>query len=128
MILGRVYLEKGMYDEAIAQSKKGISISGEDPYLIGQLGFIYAKAGRRDEAMLELDKLMELSRSEEVPSFAISMIHAGLGSDEEALDWLEKSCDDHEFAMVLLHVEHWMDDLQSNPRFISILEKVGLEQ
>ena len=128
MILGRVYLEKGMYDEAIAESKKGISMSGEDSYLIGQLGFIYAKAGRRDEAKRELDKLMELSRSEVVPAFVFAMIHAGLGNDEEALDWLEKSCDDHEFAMVLLHVEHWMDDLQSNPRYKSILKKVGLKQ
>ena len=128
MILGRVYLEKGMYDEAIAESKKGISMSGEDPYLIGQLGFIYAKTGRRDEAQRELNKLMELSRSEVVPAFTFAMIHAGLGNDEEALDWLEKSCDDHEFAMVLLHVEHWMDDLQSNPRFTNILNKVGLER
>jgi hypothetical protein len=71
---------------------------------------------------------MELSRNVEVPAFAISMIHAGLGNDEKALDWLEKSCDDHEFAMVLLHVEHWMDDLRSNPQFKSIMRKVGLEQ
>ncbi len=96
--------------------------------MIGQLGFTYAKAGRRDEAILELGKLMDLSGSEEVPAFAISMIHAGLGNDEKALDWLEKSCANREFPMVLLNIEFWMDDLRSNPRFTSILRKVGLEK
>ena len=130
MILGRVYLEKGMYDEAIAECEKGISIHGGglNYFIMGQLGFIYAKAGRRDDAIRKLDKLMELSRSKDIPAFPISMIHAGLGNEEEALDWLEKSYDNHEFPLVLLNVEHFMDDLRSNPRFTDILRKVGLEQ
>ncbi len=128
MSLGRVYLEKGMYDDAIAEMKKGISLPGENHYLICQLGYIYAKAGHRDEAIRELGKLTELSRSKEIPAYAFSLIHAGLGNDDKALDWLEKSCDDREFALVLLNVEHFMDDLRSNPRFSAILRKIGLEQ
>ncbi len=126
--LGRVYMEMGMYDEAIAELEKSIKMPGGNHYVPGSLGFAYARSGRRDEAIRQLDKIMELSLSEDVPAFTISLIHAGLGNEEETLDWLEKSCNDHEFPVVLINIELWMDDFRSNPRFTEIIRKVGLEQ
>ena len=49
----------------------------------------------------------------------------GLGKPEEAIDWLEKAFADRSNGMVFLKVEPELDDLRSNPRFVTLQQKLN---
>jgi hypothetical protein len=50
-----------------------------------------------------------------------------LGQEEEAISWLNKACDKRDVWVTLLKVDPRWKSLRSNPGFISILKRVGLE-
>ena len=122
MHLARVYVAKGMYDEAITE----FQTSGYYR-TTGSLGYTYAKSGRREDALNELQKLMQLSKSQDVSAFEVAMIYTGLGDKKKAIEWLEQSCENREFPIILINIHPWLDSLRSEPGFKALLRKIGLE-
>ena len=55
-------------------------------------------------------------------------IYAVLGDKRTALDLLEKAYEDRDTNLVWIKVDHNYDSLRSEPRFIELLEKVGLDK
>lgn len=117
--LGRAYLAKGMYEEAIAEFQK----SGDKTYL----GFAYAEAGKRDEALAILQEMKERWKRGDIRALPIARVYVGLGEEDLALEWLEKSLERREPRMVMLKVDPRFDKLRSNPRFKALLKKMNLE-
>jgi serine/threonine protein kinase len=117
--LGRVYLTKGMYEEATVAFQK----SGDKTYL----GLAYAFAGKRDEAQAILEEMKELWKRGDMHAVAIARVYVGLGDKDRALEWLEKSFERREPRLVLLKVDPRWDSLRSNPRFKALLKKMNLE-
>jgi len=118
-LLGRAYLEKGMYEETIVAYQKG-------GYKLN-LGYVYAQAGKRDEALRILEEMKERWKRRDIRALPIARIYNGLGEEDLALEWLEKSLERREPRMVLLNVEPRFDSLRSNPRFKALLKKMNLE-
>ena len=54
------------------------------------------------------------------------MIYAGLGDKGQTLAWLEKAFQQRVHNMVFLKVEPELDGLRSDPRFASLVQRVGL--
>lgn len=54
------------------------------------------------------------------------MIYAALGERDEAFAWLSKAYDDNSTWLIELKVEPAWDNLRSDPRFESLLDRVGL--
>jgi tetratricopeptide (TPR) repeat protein len=123
--LGLVYLEKGMYKEAIAAFQKGRTLSGGDPDMIALAGYGYARSGKKSEAQKALVELNELSRHRYVSPFERALIHIGLGEKGQAFEWLEKSYDQRSWHMGLLKVHPLFDSLRTDPRFADLLRRVG---
>jgi TolB-like protein/DNA-binding winged helix-turn-helix (wHTH) protein/Flp pilus assembly protein TadD len=128
--LGKVYARKQMYQEAIANTQKSVTLSGGEPRFLSALGYTYAIAGKRKEALGILRQLTLLSKSTYVSSFAIASIHAGLDQKDLAFNWLQKAVAEHSRELVLLKsptlVE--MDNLRSDPRYAELERQVGLPQ
>lgn len=122
-LLGRCYLEKGMYDHAIAEFRKQTSPSTAT---FGDLGHSYALAGRRDEALKEIEKLKKLSKQRYVSPHSIALIYAGLGDEDSALEWLEKAYEDRSTLLIWIKVDRRLDDLRFEPRFMRIVANMGL--
>ncbi|MDX2509530.1 MAG: tetratricopeptide repeat protein, partial [Desulfobacterales bacterium] len=61
--LGRCYMHKGQYEEALLQVKKALHISPESSYNNGELAMIYALLGRQEEAEEAVKKTLELDPS-----------------------------------------------------------------
>jgi len=74
---------------------------------------------------VELDKM---SSHQFVSPFSTAIVYVGLGDKEHALDGLEKAYEARSQFMVLLKVAHAFDSLRSDPRFIALLKKVGLDK
>ena len=58
----------------------------------------------------------------------IAIDYAVGGFDSEALDWLEKAVEERTPWLPELKIDLAWDRLRSQPRFIGILKKIGLEK
>jgi serine/threonine-protein kinase len=119
------YIEKGMFAEAIAESRKARERSGVSTRPVAFLGYALAKSGKRAEARVELERLLKLSAERYVSPYNIAMIYHGLGEREETLAWLERGYQQREPRMVFLKVEPKWASLRGEPRFQALLQRVG---
>jgi eukaryotic-like serine/threonine-protein kinase len=125
--LGWVYGLKGMYSEAIAETRKAVELS-QDPLAKGYLGLWLAKSGNRIEALKLLDQLKEEAARSYVPGYCIALIYIGLNEKEEALNRLEKVVNDRSPTLVYYAACPELDDLRGEPRFKEMLQRLNLPQ
>lgn len=124
---GMAYEQKGMFDKAIADLEAARDSEGRPSYS-GALGHAYAVAGRKDQARALLRELKESSAKHYFPPYHLALIYVGLGEKEEALNLLEKAYEDRYPWLIHLNVEPRLDPLRSEPRFKSLVRRVGLGQ
>jgi serine/threonine protein kinase/Tfp pilus assembly protein PilF len=124
--LGSAYGQKGMFREAIGVIQKAIGLSG-DRSKIAALGRIYALSGKHDEALKLIDELRELSKERYVSPYCMALIYASLGERDQAMDLLQKAYMERVSELIYLKVDPYLDNLRSDPRFVALLEKIGLE-
>jgi TolB-like protein/DNA-binding winged helix-turn-helix (wHTH) protein/Tfp pilus assembly protein PilF len=124
--MGVAYLKKGMYAEAIRELQKAVSLKGEGMEAVGVLGHAYAAAGRREDALRSLAELRGVSERGYVSPWDQAIIYTGLGDKEQAFYWLEKAYEERHGGMTLLRQHLLLDSLRSDPRFASLVQRVGL--
>ena len=124
--LGLALVQKGGYDEAITELRKAVELPGGGPAQLGSLGYAYAVAGRRAEALEIVEKLKERSRKHYVPPATVSIVFSGLGEKDQALKWLEKANEERDPWVARLKVDPMFDSLRSDPRFLDLRHRVGL--
>jgi len=124
LALGFMYEAKGMYEQAIHQYQKAITINGEATGPLCYLASALAQAGKRSETQAILEKL---SRTKEYVSPAeLATVYTGLGDKERALQMLEKAYAARDLQMNTLLVATQFDSLRSDPRFQQLVQRVGL--
>ena len=90
------------------------------------MGQLLADAGRTAEARRILDDLTKLAKQKYVAPYVFAGIHIGLGENDRAIEYLEKSYEEHSHWLIYLHIDPGMDGLRDDPRFQSLLGRVGL--
>jgi len=123
--LGRAYVIKGDYESAVRELKKAESLY-DDPQVQMLLARTYVLQKKPEEARKILDKMTELSKQKYVSPYYLAEIHTGLGEKEEAFKLLEKALQMREGPMVYLKVEPFFRELHDDPRFDSLVQRVGL--
>lgn len=123
--LGRVYLQTGMFEQAIAAFEKAVSVS-RSHVALPALAHAYALAGRAGEARVILEEVKKEIPGRHVPSPLIARTHLGLGEHELALDYLEKGLDERSYWMVFLKTDPVYDPIRAHPRFLSLLQQMAL--
>jgi len=124
---GRPYLQKGMYDRAIAEIQQAVDSSGGSTISLAVLAHALASAGRESEARKILDDLLERSRTRYLPSYWIALVFTGLGDIGQAMTWLERAYEERSSWLVWIQVEPRFDRLRSDPRFASLVRRMRLE-
>jgi eukaryotic-like serine/threonine-protein kinase len=123
--LGRVYERKRMYPEALDAFQKARQLGGPTVTL-ASAAYTHAASGNREEARRILEELAGQSKTTYVPSSHFALIHLGLGKHAQALDWLERAFDERDIMLSFLTAEPKWEDLAGEPRFLSLLGRVGL--
>jgi tetratricopeptide (TPR) repeat protein len=125
-VLGEIFVQTHTYKDAIAELRKAIELSPGSTAFTANLAYAYAVSGDRDEAVKMLKDLKNLSR--DVPSNApeIALIYAGLDDKDQAMAWLEKSYAERFNPGVLMRPS--FDPLRSDPRFQTLLRRIGLNR
>jgi tetratricopeptide (TPR) repeat protein len=126
--LGLAYVQKGMYEQGIAEYLKAKDLSPDDHHIVALIGHAYALSGQHDKARMTLVELKELAKQKYIQPWSIAMIYAGLGEKDQAIAWLEKAYDDRSSYMVYLKVEPMLDNLRSDSRVDDLLRRMRLSQ
>jgi hypothetical protein len=69
---------------------------------------------------------MRLRASQYVSSLDLAMIHAALGEREEAFRWLDEAAAERAFHLVYLKAWPELDSLRPDPRFATMVRRIGL--
>ncbi len=126
--LGLAYEHQGKYEQAIAEFQKTIPQSRGSILLKSELAHAYAVAGQREEATKILAELEQLSTQRPVSPFFPALIHVGLGNQDRAITLLNKAYDERAERMIWLRADSRFDSLRKDPRFIDLLQRLGLAQ
>ena len=124
-VAASVYIEKGMFTEAIAESRKEYELSGGNVIPFGV--YALAKSGRRDEAQAALQVLLKLSATKYVPPYNIALIYTALDMRDDALGWLETAYATRDPKMTALKVEPKWNSLRNEPRFIELMKRMNFQ-
>ena len=130
--LGLAYVQKGMFNEAIAELRSLIKVpSGPLPDDVvaaeteaaASLGFSYAMAGKRAEAQAILDQLQLLSRHRYVSGIYFAAVYAGLKDNDHAIEYLNKAFESRHPGLVLIRIDPMFDRLRSDERFKELVKR-----
>lgn len=120
------YEQQGKYEEAITQFQKTIESSGRSSNFIASLGHAFALAGRRSDADKILLELKDKKKKHYISSYQLSVVELGLGHKEEAITNLESAFQERSTLLAYLKMDPRFDPLRSDPRFQSLLRRIGL--
>ena len=128
-VIAQVYLALG--DHANARREMEIAVKA-DPELtlrLGQLAYVYASTGDRAQALSVVNRMRRNGVSEETHPVAFAIALLSLGDVERAMDLLERA--EAKRDVGLLTAASPLDDpmyarVRSHPRFVRIMERMGL--
>jgi tetratricopeptide (TPR) repeat protein len=126
VMLGRVYVAKGLPERAIDELERAKGLMGARPDVITPMAYVLARAGRRSEALATLDQLQRIATPRDPSPFRIAYVYIGLGDTDRAFEWLQKAIEARDWQMGMLNVEPAFDVLRSDQRFATLVERVGL--
>ena len=127
MVKGSGYLGKDMHDEGIAEINIAIGESEGHPGAIMALAEAHCKSGDSLKCDEYNEQLLEYLNSDEMGPYMKAMLYAFNDENEKALDYLEEALKQRSSGMPGIMVESSFAKLVNEPRFISILDQMGLE-
>lgn len=122
--LGRTRAFQGRYDAAIALLERGIRSAHENAGALADIAYTYRRAGRNAEAERAVQSLQALSGKRYVSRYSFAVAYSG-ARDDAALDFLEEAFRERAFSMIYLDVDPRFDRLRDQPRYKSLLKRMG---
>jgi len=125
--LALAYVQKGMYNEAIAELRGLIKAPPTGPIpdkvietemeASSSLGFAYGMAGKTAEARDMLEKLQALSQRRYISGIYFAIVYAGLKDNERVISYLNEAFHSRQPGLVLIRIDPMFDGLRSDPKF-----------
>ena len=93
---------------------------------VALMAHAYGRAGDTAQARKIMDDLIAQSSTRYVSPANIAIGFIGLDEPDEALRWLERAYDERSQGLTFLKTDPLFDPLRSDPRFESLVKRVGL--
>lgn len=123
--IGRVHVEAGRYSEAIAAFEKALQYS-RNREVLAFLAHAHALLGETEKARTLLEELADAASERFIAAPLVARAYIGLGQFEEALYYLEKGVAERSYWMVFLKCDPVYRPLRSHPRFVQLVNRLGL--
>ncbi len=118
----------GDYDNALVSLLKSETLIKDMTYSIGLLGWGYALADQNIKALKVLERMEKLSENKYVSSLHKAFIYIGLDNKDKTFEYMEKAYFEREPWMIYIKTLPLFDSLHSDPRFIELVKKMGLDK
>jgi pentatricopeptide repeat protein len=123
---GSIQTALHQYEDAIATCKTAMAVSNRHHFAVNGLIWNYCKTGRYDEARALLNELKERNTKEYIAATFTGISAAYLNDLEEAFLYFEKAFNDKDPILLTLKYLNWVpENLRSDPRFQSLLDRIG---
>jgi len=126
-LLGHALILDSRYDKGITEIQKALDLSHNNVVILAGLGWGYAVSCRKKEALKVLEELNKRAKQEYIKPFLFAKIYSALGEKDQAFGWLKKAYDDHDVSLALILTDESIENLRSDPRYVALLKKMGLE-
>ena len=123
-VLGDQYVLKREYATAVAEYQSALRLDNSPVFLAG-LGQAYAAAGETGKAN---SILRDLSMGTYPPPYRIALVYAAMRNKDQVLRWLQRAYDDRNDELIWLKNDPRLDPYRSEPRFMKLIKKLGLEK
>ena len=120
-----VLLQTGRQQEAVAEFRKAAALPTSGVYEQMYLGHALAVSGASLEARKVVHQMQSLRQRRYVPASFIAVVYVGLDDHDQAFEWLEKAYTERSLHAWVLP-DPRLDPIRSDPRFRSILRRMGL--
>ncbi len=121
------YEGTGKLQEAISEYQKAVEISGDSRSTVA-LAHAYSGAGKKAEAEKILHDLQRKLKKTSASPYTMATIYAGLGENDKAFEFLEKVYSEKSLDISMpLQSDLLLDSLHPDPRFQSLLRRIGLK-
>jgi serine/threonine protein kinase/Flp pilus assembly protein TadD len=128
-LIGLAYGRKSLYKEALAELQKEKELTTDCPPIVDAwLGFAYLRIGDKGRGQEVLEYLIGRSKQQYVPPYAFAQFYFALGATDEGFKWLERAYEERDIWLRYLKVDTSLESFRSDPRFTSLLKKMGLEK
>ena len=126
LFLGLTYSEMGEHEDALDALGDALALSAGSPEVVAAIGYAEAMAGNEAGAAKALGNLDELSATRHIPPSLVARVLVGMGDVEGGLDHLEKAVQAKSADLAWLTVRPIFAPIRVEPRFVDIVEKLGL--
>jgi adenylate cyclase len=90
--------------------------------------YVLAAMGKASDARELLREVESEYSIENISPYVIALVYFVLRDDEAGFKWLETSYQRHDGALNLLGIDFELDRVRSDPRYLSIMERIGLSE
>ncbi|MGD0636868.1 MAG: tetratricopeptide repeat protein [Nitrososphaerales archaeon] len=129
--LGLALCQEGKVEEGVVEIQKALELDPNNVGFMTDLCYAYASAGMNAKArdvLAHVETDLERKNSFHVPPVALAGMFSCVGEADKALQWLEKAFQERSPYLCTLNVERWFDGIRTDPKFVSLLGRVGLGQ
>lgn len=136
---GQVYDATGRHREAIEEYIQAEELFGLSPSRLAELRVAYQQSGEKGYWRKSLEFCQEASKQKRkfatasgygfcdyVKDLYLALFHVRLGEFDAAFQSLETAYTKHETELIYLKVDPQWDSVRSDPRFQSLLRRIGL--
>ncbi len=124
--LGRAYQEKKNYPECLNAYRMALIKDSVWPVALAASGFVYGITGQYAEAEMRLKQMTDLTKRRYVTPYAIALVYAGLKDKDKTFEWLNQAYSQRTNWLVWLKQDPRWGFIKNDPRYISLLQKIGL--
>jgi adenylate cyclase len=122
----RSLTENEMYKEALDECRKAFAFLGFDvvPHTKEQT---LQEPGYREAMGTATQPALEQSKTKYLWPALMIPLYSYARLDDDMFRWLEKSCEEHDLTAFVYGTDPMHDRVRSDPRFIALLRKMGLQ-
>jgi tetratricopeptide (TPR) repeat protein len=125
-LLADAYACAGQREKAIEECEQALALGPGTAIVRLHAACTYAKIGKTEEARRILQEAESAWKPGDPLSYFIGIIHARLGEKDAAFEWLEKAFQAHESFLMNLKVDPRFDGLHGDPRFDTLVKRIGI--
>jgi serine/threonine-protein kinase len=122
---GVAYAQKGRFEEAVANVHRAAQLDRSLTILALQAQ-VLAMAGRTQQAEKLIHHVQDAAKRQYFCPYEIACVYVSLGDRDTAYALFRRGTDEHADCMAWLGVEPWVDSFRSDPRYRTLLRRIGL--